>query len=851
MPRRAVEDAATSRIHLLDVGEKQYGDAVFCQLGGKTILLDGGHKGDDVGDGDHTSIPDQLRRLTATDAGPVVVDLVVVSHLHDDHIGCLPEMIDSRAVVARNALVLDPSWRWDAIPDAAPTDAVAVGARQVALAIAEEPRAALSDAQLLEFLADAASLQDRYVAMLGELERQGNLYRYGVDNIDPLEQSFAGVGFRVLGPSKKQLQITQQKVRSDATDAFRASVDALRTDAATSVADLYRELLRANVGGEDASDGRGGPGSSLNLQSLVTLLRFDNRRALLTGDMQLADPESSDPELRGELDELVERIAKDAPYDFVKLAHHGSWNGFDETIADAVGDTRAFGICAGAKSKAHPDASVLDLLAKRRPAPLWARTDRNRLSTFSFGQRVTVRVETGRKSDHRANREDATEPPPVIARTPGTAAVVTETRPGSGAVEIVTRVLRTPARVRLTIEVDAEGEAFLHGGDPVSERRTVAANSAAVNLARGRKLPTPLLVVTSSAGLARNIGASEAARVLTAFRGAGHVVLDTLPAGMTDASQAIAVVTAEIRRRDSLEGVLILGGYDVVPAQRQDCLTPQLRDAVERAIAAGARRDLDDNIVWSDDVYAGADPNDPLPRLPISRIPDARSADLVVHAVNATRTVAPLRSGIRNHARPFADAVFAALPGQAAIGVSAPLTSRTQPPFPFAPWAYFMLHGSDADATRFWGEQVGSTARVLAFDVNLIKPPVPEVAFAGCCWGALPVREKANELPRGRAPTPRGPRDAICLAYLDYGALGFVGCTGSHFSPVEPPYAYAGGPMHVEFWRARQQGHGPARALFEAKRRYRQDLPHGQTLVMPRAVEYKTLYQFTCLGLGW
>jgi glyoxylase-like metal-dependent hydrolase (beta-lactamase superfamily II) len=89
---------------------------------------------------DDQSIPDQLRDLTQTTAGPVVLDLVIVTHMHNDHIGCLPEMVDNRAVSVRNALVLDPSWRWGTSIEAAPTDAVALGARQVAHAIAEEPR---------------------------------------------------------------------------------------------------------------------------------------------------------------------------------------------------------------------------------------------------------------------------------------------------------------------------------------------------------------------------------------------------------------------------------------------------------------------------------------------------------------------------------------------------------------------------------------------------------------------------------------------------------------------------------------------------------------------------------------
>ena len=33
-------------MHLLDVGRREYGDAVLCQLGTKSVLIDGAHKGD-------------------------------------------------------------------------------------------------------------------------------------------------------------------------------------------------------------------------------------------------------------------------------------------------------------------------------------------------------------------------------------------------------------------------------------------------------------------------------------------------------------------------------------------------------------------------------------------------------------------------------------------------------------------------------------------------------------------------------------------------------------------------------------------------------------------------------------
>jgi hypothetical protein len=91
----------------------------------------------------------------------------------------------------------------------------------------------------------------------------------------------------------------------------------------------------------------------------------------------------------------------------------------------------------------------------------------------------------------------------------------------------------------------------------------------------------------------------------------------------------------------------------------------------------------------------------------------------------------------------------------------------------------------------------------------------------------------------------------MALSFLRRGALAFVGCTGAHYSPVDEPYDYFGGPMHRAFWTTIGAGEPPARALFAAKQEYARNLPHGLTRPIPVAVEYKTLRQFTCLGLGW
>ena len=42
------EASKISKITLLDLGDKQYGDCVLCQFGTESVLIDGSHNGDEV-----------------------------------------------------------------------------------------------------------------------------------------------------------------------------------------------------------------------------------------------------------------------------------------------------------------------------------------------------------------------------------------------------------------------------------------------------------------------------------------------------------------------------------------------------------------------------------------------------------------------------------------------------------------------------------------------------------------------------------------------------------------------------------------------------------------------------------
>jgi hypothetical protein len=294
---------------------------------------------------------------------------------------------------------------------------------------------------------------------------------------------------------------------------------------------------------------------------------------------------------------------------------------------------------------------------------------------------------------------------------------------------------------------------------------------------------------------------------------------------------------------EAIEGVVLLGGADVVPSVRLDVLGPDLRPQLE-----DPEEDPDNFIVWNDEIYGDRD-HDELAEVPVSRIADGGSARLVAAALSAAGPNGRTRFGIRNVRRPFAATVFRALAGDANLFVSEPThSSHLRPRDVQTDVAYIMLHGDDSDARRFWGETAGSLLE--GFSLDQVPATFRGVAFAGCCWGALTTTRRALHFAPGQPVVCRAAADSIPLRFLAAGAQAFVGCTGVHYSPGGNQPTTAGGPMHVAFFERLIGGDAPARALFRAK----QDcLARIDPNTDPEelAVSLKIIRQFTCVGLGW
>lgn len=358
------------------------------------------------------------------------------------------------------------------------------------------------------------------------------------------------------------------------------------------------------------------------------------------------------------------------------------------------------------------------------------------------------------------------------------------------------------------------------------------------------------MFVTRRESLAANIGENEAASVFATLDAAENVTVVDLPSHVKTAEDAGPAVRAALNADKTIVGVVILGGFDVVPAHPLDVLDLVTRRQLTAKRQVG--RDADNFIVWSDELYADRD-GDFLPELPVSRIPDGRRPDVVFGALQAPAFSVGQRFGVHNIARPFARQVFPLVPGgRGGLEVSELYKPSDCPRNAAAGAVYFMLHGDHQDAGRFWGENQlnGMYEAIVVGNVPNSAPGT--VVFAGCCWGALSMAPPAGMVRDGTTLRPRSPESSIAVAYLRAGAVAFVGCTGTHYSPdkSQPNFDFLGKPMHDAFW-SELATHPPAEALFRAKQAYLRGMPHGLTDPFDKAAEMKILRQFTCLGLGW
>jgi beta-lactamase superfamily II metal-dependent hydrolase len=857
----AHEDPASTDapiVHLLDVGTQDYGDATLCLFGKRSVLIDGAHSANATdGNEDHPSLIAQLQGLLGA-TPPVTVSLLVITHAHADHTGALPKLVKQDLLRADWALLAHPDLRWGTHGDLRPDTA----ARLLNLALLEEPRYGATPDDVKELLADAATLEDSYRDMIRTLQARGtSIVLYNGETPTNLLKEFEDIGLQILGPSKTQIEHCSALILDRAAKLQDFAADVLPpTDTPTpdALVDAYLRTIQSLATDAVALDAFRKNQGAINDTSIVLSLATGGTRLLMTGDMQFVDEQiTTDDVVRHEMNALKEKIRAAGPWDMVKLAHHGSDNGFDETFWTQLGKPKLLGICTGANSTHHPHPKTLAILQKHTHELTWARTDHNGHTTLTRTKKAwNVEPARGQLNDPQANSTDLTTRPArqrsteaTLPARPGptlpTASSVVASPPAATAthdrVEIRTYLPLTPVRIAMTIDVTPQGATSTHEAIRPVPLVSGSRDTGPLQLGSGRALPK-LLFVTQRDGLARNIGSQEADTVLRTIQASGHGLLPDTPAN-GGSTAAITYVRNHLNAAGPYRGVVLLGGYDLVRAQILDALPQRLRAQLRTT------NDPDNFVVWSDDAYGDTN-GDGIPELPVTRIPDGRTASLVFTALQApSASPSSPRSGLRNRERPFADAIFAKLTGSGEMLSSGPTAFDIDPPYALAAERiYLMLHGSDRDATRFWGEEQGDYPVAITLDNVPTAPGM--VVFTGCCWGALVGQPRANKLTPGSEPRPRIPESSIALRFLARGARAFIGCTGVHYSPDADGLG-GGGPMHQAFWQAYEAGIPPAEALLRAKTEYLRDLPHGQTDRIAQAIEYKILKEYTCLGLGW
>src|SRR5262249_17193936 len=113
----------------------------------------------------------------------------------------------------------------------------------VLAALREEDRSGMDPVELESFLQDAATLESRYKAMLGQLAAGGtNVVRYGRDDHADLVGTFANLNLQILGPTEEHLVICAEAV-AKATNAARDElITRFRTDNLADAVEVYRTL---------------------------------------------------------------------------------------------------------------------------------------------------------------------------------------------------------------------------------------------------------------------------------------------------------------------------------------------------------------------------------------------------------------------------------------------------------------------------------------------------------------------------------------------------------------------------------------------------------------------------------
>ena len=322
----------------LEVLRAEHGDCLLLHHGDDIILIDGGPSGVYK-----PTLKPRLQELMAERPRPLFLQMVMVSHIDDDHIVGLTEMF-GEAVDRRENRLGPPEWTagelwlnaFGALTGASPTagegdtrgaalnDLVtrAPGSESQAIAASVKNGIALHQ--------DAITLGIPRNASVG-----GGLVQRG--GATSTVEAAPGLTFTVLAPDQPELDKLQKKWEKWETD-----------HPVQEAANLDRSVF--------------------NLASTVVLAQSGNRTLLLTGDAR------SDAIVAGLEGEGLLPDAEPLMVDVLKLPHHGSSRNVDATFFERV-HARHY-VISGNGRDGNPETETLKLLCDSRleddePWTLW------------------------------------------------------------------------------------------------------------------------------------------------------------------------------------------------------------------------------------------------------------------------------------------------------------------------------------------------------------------------------------------------------------------------------------------------------------------------------------------------
>jgi hypothetical protein len=242
----------------------------------------------------------------------------------------------------------------------------------------------------------------------------------------------------------------------------------------------------------------------------------------------------------------------------------------------------------------------------------------------------------------------------------------------------------------------------------------------------------------------------------------------------------------------------------------------------------------DGDVLFTDDVYGDNDHDVlGLPDIPVARIPDGRSLELLVTQLSPSSLPEGGDFTLANSKRPHADGVATQVFGADRVLLWSLPTQHEEVDTSQVGvrYSYFMLHGASWDTTLWWGEE---EVYPEAFTVE--EAASQGIVLSGACYGGYTFS--------------RTPDNSITLSFLHSGARAFVGSTGITYSPLWTAGPDPTGPMrhdavfHEAFLSAVARGQPPLAAFMEAK----QEMADVCRLVDSTPGELKMLHEYIYFG---